>query len=385
MAAPSSRHRRAAAAALKWYHSHGRDLPWRTSPQKRKSMGVRPDPYHVWLSEIMLQQTTVATVKTYFEKFTSIWPTVSDLAAADRNDVLSAWAGLGYYARARNLHKTAKMVADDHGGAFPDTEDGLRSLPGIGPYTAAAIAAIAFGRRAVVVDGNIERLTARWDRIEEPLPKAKAACYAVMDALTPKGCGNDFDAGDFAQALMDIGSGICTPPRKSSSGLTAPSCPICPLAATCIGKDHDPAHLPLRPPKKPRPDRHGHALVVTDAEGHVVLTRRADKGLLGGLEVFPGNDWPDGGGATPDDGMVACHQPAAGLLSRFGRGVVLNTPVEHVFTHFRVLITVEVIRLEDIRPDLPEGFFWVHRDNLPGRALPTVMVKCAAAAEIVLQ
>jgi A/G-specific adenine glycosylase len=273
-------------------------------------------------------------------------------------------------------------VAGDYGGAFPDTEDGLKTLPGIGNYTAAAIAAIAFGRRAVVVDGNIERVTARWDRIEAPLPGAKGVCYEVMDALTPKQHehSDDFTAGDFAQALMDIGSGICTAPRGSSSGLAAPSCEICPLAETCLGRDHEPERLPLRQAKKPRPDRYGHALIITDRTGNIILTRRDDNGLLGGLDIFPGNDWPDGGGTTEGGGMISRHHPAAALLERFGRGALLNTPVKHVFTHFRVLITVEVIRLEDSKPGLPDAFFWVDKKDLPRRALPTVMVKCAQAA-----
>ena len=223
----SDRHHAATTALLSWYETHSRVLPWRAPA------GSSADPYAVWLSEIMLQQTTVATVKTYFNAFISRWPDVRALAAAPRDDVLAAWAGLGYYARARNLHAAAVTVAEQHDGRFPDTEAGLRALPGIGPYTAAAIAAIAFGRRAVVVDGNIERVTARWQDVQIPLPKAKPTLHAVMDALTP-----DDRAGDFAQAMMDLGAMVCTPPRrqKADSARSLPDCASCPLHATCLGR-----------------------------------------------------------------------------------------------------------------------------------------------------
>ena len=372
------RYQSSAEAVLAWYGSSARDLPWRIRPHDR-AKGRRPDPYHVWLSEIMLQQTTVATVKSYFEKFTSIWPTVSDLASADRDDVMSAWAGLGYYARARNLHKAAQVVAQDHGGVFPQTEDALLTLPGVGAYTAAAIASIAFGHRAVVMDGNIERVTARFDKIETPLPKAKSACYDVMDKLTPHG---DFLAGDFAQALMDIGATICTPPRKTASGLTAPSCLICPLSQHCAAKDAQPEHLPVKLAKKPRPDRHGHVLIIKDALGNIVLTRRPDQGLLGGLDILPTNDWPDGGGQTPEDGMITERHPAHALISSLGRGQILNEEVSHIFTHFRILMKVETITIEGKTPSLADGFFWAAQDELAQRALPTVMVKCLKAARL---
>ncbi len=378
----NQRHQSATLAVLRWYQDNARDLPWRTTPAMR-AKGVIPNPYHVWLSEMMLQQTTVATVKAYFEKFITIWPTVADLAAADRDDVMSAWAGLGYYARARNLHKAAGMVVEDFGGVFPQDETTLRSLPGVGPYAAAAISAIAFGRKAVVVDGNIERIMARWDAVTTPLPKVKPALYHVMSLLTPE---DEYLAGDFAQALMDIGSSICTAPRKSSSsltGLTVPSCLICPLHATCISKNDAPERLPRKLPKKPRPDRYGHVLLLVDAAGHIVLTKRPDEGLLGGLDIFPTNDWPDGGGLTADQGDITDAHPAWLLLSAFGRGARLNQPVDHIFSHFRVLMTVEVITLDAVMPDIPNGFSWAALDDLSKYALPTVMMKCVKAAQLV--
>lgn len=378
MADHHKRYAEATKAVLTWYSAHARDLPWRTRPQDR-AKGVRPNPYHVWLSEVMLQQTTVATVKSYFEKFTSIWPYVTDLAAANREDVMSAWAGLGYYARARNLHRAAQLVAEEYGGRFPETEDELRKLPGIGSYTAAAIASIAFGNRAVVMDGNIERVTARFDQIKTPLPKAKDECYDVMDKLTPDGA---YLAGDFAQALMDIGATICTAPRKTASGPSKPSCLICPLSVTCIAKDNAPENLPVKLPKKPRPDRHGHVLIIRDAEDSVVLAKRPDQGLLGGLDILPTNDWPDGGGLHPDEGMISDHHPAAKLKTSFGQGHFLNEEVSHIFTHFRVLIKVETLTLSVVTPPLPDHFFWAKKEMLSERALPTVMLKCLKLARL---
>ena len=408
-----NRHELAQDAVLAWYEHAARDLPWRITP-KARARGMRPNPYHVWLSEIMLQQTTVATVKAYFEKFTSRWPTVGDLAAADRDDVMAAWAGLGYYARARNLHKAAQMIAHDFDGTFPEDEDSLRQLPGVGPYTAAAISAFAFGHDAVVVDGNIERITARWDKIETPLPKAKSECTATMAALTPmgrkraqNGTSPNFLAGDFAQALMDIGSSICTASRSSaspssasgvsssglpSSGVNLPSCLICPLEETCASKDSDPARLPVKMPKKKRPDRFGHVLIITDDAGHVLLSRRPDKGLLGGLDIFPTNDWPDGGGLDEHSGRISPHHPAHRLLTGFGgdtvlERAVLNDPVHHIFSHFRVIMTVEVIRVRGAKAVLPSDdglpLNWAQIAHLDDHALPTVMVKCAKAARII--
>ena len=388
--APSARHDDAAAALLDWYDAHRRDLPWRAKD------GERSTPYHVWLSEIMLQQTTVATVAAYFEKFTSIWPTVHDLAKANRDDVMAAWAGLGYYARARNLHKAAIAVVEDFGGAFPNTEDGLRQLPGVGPYTAAAIAAIAFDQRAVVVDGNIERVTARWQMIEAPLPQAKAEIYAVMDALTPrKQTGHR--SGDFAQAMMDLASSICLAPRKSQkksqSGLTEPLCMICPLHPTCRGAGNSPELYPKKKPKTPRPDRYGTVLVVEDNAGNIVLERRPDDGMLGGLDVFPGSGWADG--SSQEKNYPILPESLAGqVLAQSNQvlgqaeqgqvmGRILNETVSHIFSHFRIILTLHHLKFDAEKPALPEGLIWADKAALPDRALPTVMVKVAKAARII--
>ena len=368
----SDRHHAATSALLSWYETHGRVLPWRAP------VGSHADPYAVWLSEIMLQQTTVATVKTYFDAFISRWPDVRALAAAPRDDVLAAWAGLGYYARARNLHAAAITVAEQHDGHFPDTEAGLLALPGIGPYTAAAIAAIAFGRRAVVVDGNIERVTARWQAVETPLPKAKPTLHAVMDALTP-----DDRAGDFAQAMMDLGAMVCTPPRrqKSGAGLTPPDCARCPLHATCLGRKGEAAALPRKQPKKPQPQRHGVVLVLQDGGGRVLLEERPDQGLLGGMLVFPGSDWADGSPARQD---YPLHDalPVAAVLPQASVPQRRNAGVQHVFTHFRLHLAIEEAVLDGQVP-LPPRYRWVARDQLAGLALPTVMRKVAKAAGLI--
>ena len=246
---------------LDWYDRHARKLPWRVAPEDRK-LGEVPDPYRVWLSEIMLQQTTVATVKDYFEKFVSLWPTVGDLAAAAEEDVMKAWAGLGYYSRARNLKKCADTVAADHNGVFPDTEEELIKLPGIGPYTAAAIATIAFDRHAAVVDGNVERVLSRTARIETPLPGAKPEIKALMGNMTP-----DNRPGDFAQAVMDLGATICTPKK--------PACGLCPWRESCaVQSDPLAETLPRKAPKKEKPTRFGAAFVAVDAQTGAVLLRR---------------------------------------------------------------------------------------------------------------
>jgi A/G-specific adenine glycosylase len=373
-------HQQASLALLDWFDQHHRDLPWRVPPQAIQS-GQRPNPYHVWLSEIMLQQTTVPTVKSYFAAFTQRWKTVDDLAAASRDDVMAAWAGLGYYARARNLHRAAQIISQDHGGIFPNTEAELLNLPGIGAYTAAAIAAIAFGRRAVVVDGNIERVTARWANVTKPLPKSKPDLYQVMAALTP-----DHRAGDFAQAMMDLGAMICTPARRSGEGLSLPACADCPLQSTCATKGEAAAALPRKAPKTPRPDRYGTALIITDQRGHVVLSRRPDQGMLGGLDVFPGSGWADGSKEITTYPIEA--ESAAGqMLVRHdqqdgGQAVRLNQQAEHIFSHFRVVLTVEKIQLDAVTPPLPHGLRWEAIDRLPQLALPTVMVKVARLAGI---
>jgi len=328
---------------LAWYDAHARDLPWRARP------GEVPDPYRVWLSEVMLQQTTVATVRPRFEAWTARWPTVASLAAADEAAVLAAWAGLGYYARARNLVRTARDVAAR--GGFPATEAGLRALPGLGAYTAASVAAIAFGRRAVVVDANVERVVARLFAIDAPLPGARGAIRAAADAITP-----DARAGDFAQGMMDLGATICTARR--------PRCLLCPLRAGCRGyAEGVPERLPVKRAKKARPVRYGTVFWLARG-GDVLLVRRPAKGLLGGMRALPTGPWVD---AAPGlDGAPA----AAGWR-------LLDRGVEHGFTHFTLHLALAVARAGAHDPQ-PDGEWWPVAD-LAAAGLPTVFARAAAA------
>ena len=328
---------------LAWYDVHARSLPWRYRP------GERADPYRVWLSEVMLQQTTVTAVKDYFLRFTGLWPTVFDLAAAPAEDVMREWAGLGYYSRARNLHAAARAVAAL--GGFPDTEEGLRALPGVGPYTAAAIAAIAFDRKASPVDGNIERVVARLFAIETPLPAAKSELKRLAATLTP-----DRRAGDFAQAMMDLGATLCTP--------RSPACSLCPLNADCRAyKDGIAATLPRRAPKAARPDRAGAAFVLLSDQGNILVRRRPPRGLLGGMLEIPSSPW----GPPPDDPLSYAPQKA-----RWARA---TGQVEHVFTHFRLTLEVYAARGA---PQTAEGL-WLPLADLDAAGLPSVMRKVAAA------
>ncbi len=330
---------------LEWYDRHARVMPWRTSPADRAA-GVRPDPYRVWMSEVMLQQTTVAAVKAYFEKFTGTWPTVMDLAGADDADVMAAWAGLGYYARARNLLKCARVVAFELGGVFPSTHDALLKLPGVGPYTAAAIAAIAYDEAAVVVDGNVERVMARLHDVHTPLPTAKAELTALARTLTPAE-----RPGDYAQAVMDLGATICTP--------RSPACGICPwrgpCAARAAGTQGD---LPKKLPKTPKPTRRGIAYVAMDPDGGVLLEQRPDTGLLGGMMGWPGTAWAED--------MPAPAPPLAAPWQ------MLNTQVRHTFTHFHLILDVAVAR--DVTTAPTQGRF-VPQDAFRPSDLPTVMRK----------
>ncbi|MEM8956331.1 MAG: A/G-specific adenine glycosylase [Pseudomonadota bacterium] len=301
---------------LDWYDTHARVLPWRVSPAARRS-GVRPDPYRVWLSEIMLQQTMVAAVTPYFERFTARWPTVGALAQVEDSDLMAAWAGLGYYARARNLLKCARMIATEHGGIFPETEGALRALPGIGPYTAGAIAAIAFDRPAVVVDGNVERVMARLFDVETPLPDAKPELTTFAAGLTPQR-----RPGDYAQAVMDLGATICTPRN--------PACGLCPWRSACRGRlTGDPARLPRKRRKPAKPVRHGVAYLARRTDGGWLLETRPDSGLLGGMLGWPGTDWTEG--AAPE---------AAPPLAADWRTV--PGEVRHTFTHFHLRLTLHV-------------------------------------------
>jgi len=343
-------------ALLDWYDRHARKLPWRVAPEDRRA-GIMPDPYRVWLSEIMLQQTTVQAVRDYFLRFIGLWPDVHALAAADDEDVMKAWAGLGYYSRARNLKKCAEHVSRHHGGRFPQDEDALVALPGIGPYTAAAISAIAFDRKAAVVDGNVERVVSRLCEITEPLPGSKPAIRAAMAELTPED-----RPGDFAQAVMDLGATLCTPKR--------PACGLCPWNDTCAARKSGMAEaLPVKAPKKQKPTRRGAAFVaVRDRDGAVLLRRRPPKGLLGGMSEVPGSAWSE-------DFMVADgvgHAPfAGGWTPRPG-------VVRHTFTHFHLELTVYRATHPADAP-VPEEFWWSTPAELDGEALPTVMRKAIAA------
>ena len=331
---------------LAWYDSHARDLPWRVGPQQR-AQGVRPDPYRVWLSEVMLQQTTVAAVKAYFERFTALWPTVTALAAAEDGTVMGEWAGLGYYARARNLLKCAREVATMHDGRFPDTADGLRALPGIGPYTSAAIAAIAFDRPETVVDGNVERVMARVHDIRTPMPAAKSRMKEAAAAMTPRD-----RPGDYAQAVMDLGATICTPRN--------PACGICPWREICTARRAGvQADLPVKAPKKAKPTRQGLVYVARRADGAWLLERREDRGLLGGMLGWPGSDW------TED-----APRPAPPLE---GDWTLLEEEARHTFTHFHLRLKIAVARAPlDLRPE--RGDFLPHSSFRPSD-LPTVMRK----------
>lgn len=339
----------ATARLLAWYDRHHRVLPWRISPADA-ARGIRPDPYRIWLSEVMLQQTTVEAVKSYFARFTQRWPDVTAMAAAPEDDILKAWAGLGYYSRARNLKKCADAVQSDFGGRFPDTEEGLRALPGIGAYTAAAIAAIAFDRPAVVIDGNIERVLTRLERIETPLPRAKSEIRAALAPMVPQG-----RPGDFAQALMDLGATTCTPRR--------PSCFLCPLNDDCKAlAEGDPERFPVKKPKAERPVRYGTAFVAVRADGAVLLRKRPSQGLLGGMAEVPGTIWSSE--APEAEPPLPANWRSAGTIT-------------HVFTHFTLLL--DVMSADDAAGSI-EGGWWSSPDALSGEALPTVMKKAIEAA-----
>ncbi|MDA1088719.1 MAG: A/G-specific adenine glycosylase [Proteobacteria bacterium] len=331
---------------LRWYDRNARDLPW------RYKQGEPPDPYRVWLSEIMLAQTTVATVKGYFEEFLRRWPSLGELAAADLGDVLHAWQGLGYYARARNLHKCARLVGGELNGCFPDTEDGLRQLPGVGAYTAAAIAAIAFGRKTMPVDANIERVTARLYAVATPLPGGAKRISGLARELA-----SHSRPGDLAQAMMDLGATICMP--KSAE------CGACPLTTECLAaKSADAARYPVKAPKKPRSVRHGMVFWARRGNGQVLLRQRPEKGLLGGMMEIPSTDWRDKKWnlteATVTAPVTAAWHPLAGV-------------VRHTFTHFHLELTVLTAEINRG----PKDSLWCLPSRFSEYALPTVMKKVA--------
>ena len=337
-----------ADAVLRWYDKHARDLPWRVGPADRVR-GVRPDPYRVWLSEIMLQQTTVATVRRYYARFVSLWPTVEALAAAPLEAVLVEWAGLGYYARARNLHACARAVVDRHGGRFPASAAALLTLPGVVPYTAAAIAAIAFDERVAVIDGNVERVLARYVALDRPVRDAKDEIGGAVQAAVPP------RAGDFAQAMMDVGATICAPKQAL--------CMLCPLRPGCrAALEGAPLAYPVRAEKAERPTRYGHAFVIRDHDGDVFLQKRADKGLLAQMTETPTSPWS----TTP-------AEPAFPFPTNWRhRGQVV-----HVFTHFRLELDVWSARAID--PGALPGGWWASPAALDAEALPTVFRKVLAA------
>ena len=333
-----------APALLGWYDAHARDLPWRAKP------GETADPYRVWLSEVMLQQTTVATVRPRFADFVARWPDVAALAGAADADLMAAWAGLGYYARARNLLACARAVVDRHDGAFPADEAALRQLPGVGDYTAAAVAAIAFGQRAVVVDGNVERVVARLFALSDPLPEAKPAIRALTDRITPQD-----RPGDFAQAMMDLGATLCSPRN--------PACGLCPLAAMCVARaGGDPLAYPVKAAKKARPQRYGTAFWI-ERDGAVLLVQRPPKGLLGGMRALPTGPWAD----TPP-GLADAPLPYAEWTMAAGTAA-------HVFTHFRLELVLAVAG-HDGQSGAMQGEWWPI-DDLESAGLPTVFAKAA--------
>ena len=329
---------------LTWYDDNARVLPWRVAPANRK-LGQMPDPYRIWLSEIMLQQTTVAAVKAYFVKFTTLWPNIFDLAAADDAEVMAAWAGLGYYARARNLLKCARAIVVEFEGQFPSDRDQLQSLPGIGPYTSAALASIAFDQPETVVDGNVERVMARLFDVHLPLPKAKVPLTKLAEELTPRK-----RAGDYAQAVMDLGAMICTP--------KSPSCKICPWRCCCLAMSRGTVlELPKKSPKVKKPTRQGIAYVACRTDGAVLLEQRPDRGLLGGMLGWPVSDWTE-------------DRPE--FMPPFQADwVEAPEEVRHTFTHFHLRLRVMVA---SVLPERSNRHF-IERSDFRPLDLPTVMRK----------
>ncbi len=341
---------------LAWYDRHRRKLPWRAPP------GHHADPYRVWLSEIMLQQTTVKAVAPYYARFLARWPDLGALAAAPLDDVLKTWAGLGYYARARNLHACARAVVERHGGKIPTGEAALRDLPGIGAYTAAAIAAIAFDAPATPVDGNIERVIARLFAVETPLPAAKPEISRLAQGLTPPR-----RAGDFAQAMMDLGATICTPKR--------PACALCPWNDSCAARVRGDAEtFPRRVPKREGVLRRGAAFVARRADGFVLVRTRPAKGLLGGMTEVPTTEWS--AGFQENTALKSAPRFALGKPVKWRRTAGI---VRHVFTHFPLELTVYAA---DVPARLPaaKGTRWVALTELAGEALPSLMRKVVAHA-----
>lgn len=341
---------------LGWYDNHARVLPWRSRG------GKLPDPYHVWLSEVMLQQTTVQAVIPYFVKFVDKWPSIAALAEARDEDLMREWAGLGYYARARNLLKCARAVVSDHNSRFPAQMDGLKALPGIGDYTAAAIATIAFNQVATVIDGNVERVVSRWFAIQTPLPDSKPEIRERAAILFDRP-GAD-RPGDFAQAMMDLGATICTP--------KSPKCGICPVARDCRGRFSGlAAELPRRRAKAPRPKRAGYIYWVMRQNGDVLFETRPDKGLLGGMTGLPTSEWIEWQGgktAFPDISHISAMKP--GQNHKMANGL----KIRHVFTHFDLELRGIIIAAGG-QLKIRDNQFWVPTEGIPDLGLPTVFKK----------
>ncbi|MEX0344923.1 MAG: A/G-specific adenine glycosylase [Rhizobiaceae bacterium] len=344
-----------AEALLDWYDRSHRELPWRVGPDDL-AKGKQPDAYRVWLSEVMLQQTQVETVKPYFTKFLKLWPDVSSLAAASQDDVMKAWAGLGYYSRARNLKKCAEIVATKLGGRFPNTSKELMDLPGIGDYTAAAISAIAFNHVVPVIDGNVERVVSRLAAIATPLPKAKSEIKQIVAGSLSKD-----RPGDFAQAMMDLGATVCTPRN--------PACIVCPLREHCkVIRTGDPEHYPFKAPKRDKPLRRGAAFVAVRNDGAIYLRKRKEQGLLGGMTEVPTTNWT----ARIDGETGVSAAPFSASWVNIGS-------IRHVFTHFE--LELSVFRAETNDPVDELDGWWSSPSDLPEEALPTVMKKAIETAK----
>ena len=342
----------AAIELLKWYDTNYRSMPWRVSSSQK------PNPYFVWMSEVMLQQTTVATAGPYFKRFIARWPTVADMARAELDEVLLGWAGLGYYARARNLHKCARVIVDKYGGQFPDHEAELLKLPGIGRYTAAAISAIAFGRPAAVMDTNVERVMARLHSVLEPLPACKPILYSHVSDMTPT-----FRPGDYAQAVMDLGATVCT--------VRKPKCGICPWIKRCQGKNMAES-IPLKGSKPKRQTRRGIAFWITNPTGAVLLRRRPEKGLLGGMMEVPSTNWVEG--ALPDRKTAVMAAPL-----QMAAWDEISGTVRHTFSHFHLELNVVTASVDKVNT-VPQDCMWCQPREFEEQALPTVMLKVARLA-----
>ncbi len=338
---------------LRWFDAHARDLPWRNPPGQALPLHDSNWPYRVWLSEIMLQQTTVAAVKPYHEAFVRRWPSVSALAAAPDSDVMAAWAGLGYYARARNLLACARAVVNEYDGQFPDKEEELLTLPGVGRYTAAAISAIAFGNHAIVVDGNIERVMARVNAVRTPMPAAKAELKRLTAAVTPLA-----RSGDFAQAMMDLGATICTP--------RSPACLTCPVNDLCAGRTRA-TEFPVKLPKKAKPHRTGICWWIERADD-VFLIRRPDKRMLGGMRALPSDDWDIKGASV------------GGMANELSGGDLIGS-IDHIFTHFSITLEIRRLPAETSCIEGLDGEWWT-KARIEDAGLPSLFAKAAARARL---